>query len=162
MWRQHRAGFSQTAGVFIVLVVLIVAGGAYLTLGQNGPASTTQTSPSSTMTNSEINGVATGYVTVGPSKPVCSANQSCNVDMTGYSLVFRPVCTGTSHACLPIEAALSPSGHYSIFVPPGVYTATGLSPSCGWMGCSTAFPKNVTVVGGMQVVFDINIDTGIR
>jgi len=160
MRRLGRAGMSPAVAVFAIMVVVIVAGGAYLTLIQGGPSNTTQ--PLSTTTSSEIEGVVTGYVTVGPSQPVCRANQTCNVDMSGYSLVFTPVCSGPTHACLPIEAALSPSGHYSILVSPGVYTASGLSPSCGWMGCSAAFPKNVTVMGGMQVVLDINIDTGIR
>jgi hypothetical protein len=30
------------------------------------------------------------------------------------------------------------------------------------MGCASAFPKTVVVEGGMQLVFNINIDTGIR
>jgi hypothetical protein len=82
--------------------------------------------------------------------------------MTGYSLLFTPNCHGSTAGCQPDKAVLSPAGHYSILLPAGNYTVTGLDPSCSWVGCSTAFPKTVVVEGGMQVVFNINIDTGIR
>ncbi len=78
--------------------------------------------------------------------------------MTGYSVIFTPQCAG----CQSQTAALNPAGHYSILLPPGSYAVTGLDPSCPWVGCSTAFPQPVTVVGGMQVELDVQIDTGIR
>ncbi len=109
-----------------------------------------------------MQGVVTGYVAVGPSQPVCYVNQPCTVNVTGYSLVFTPHCPGSSSNCQPIMAALGPGGHYSVLLPAGEYVVTGLSPSCNWMGCSSSFPKTVTVEGGMQLVFNVDIDTGIR
>ena len=82
--------------------------------------------------------------------------------MSGYSLVFTPQCVEYSQNCQAMKAELSPAGHYSILLSPGNYSASGLYPSCPWVGCSSAFPKTVTVEGGMQIVFNVNIDTGIR
>ena len=151
---------------FIPIIAIALLVGGYLSFalisGTTESSSTTtiaQTSTSTT-TNSVIQGVVTGYVTVGPSQPVCSANQSCTEDMTGYSIVFSLQCP--TNLCYSSQATLSPSGHYSILLPPGNYSVSGLEPSCKWMGCSTSFPQTVTVLGGMQLVFNVNIDTGIR
>ncbi len=159
MNRGRRAGISPVVTVFAAVVVAVAAGGAYLAITSGGLNGATS---SSTTGGSAIQGVVTGYVTVGPAQPVCQANQSCNVNVTGYSLVFVATCAGPAHSCSPVLAALSPSGHYSILLPPGEYSVTGLSPSCSWVGCPAAFPKTVTVAAGMQVVVDFSIDTGIR
>jgi hypothetical protein len=81
--------------------------------------------------------------------------------MTGYSLVFTPQCAGQS-GCGSILAPLAPGGHYAVLLDPGEYSVTGLSPSCQWVGCASAFPRTVAVEGGMQLVFNVDIDTGIR
>jgi hypothetical protein len=153
--RSKRRGISASVTVFLALVIAI-AGGLYIgtVLIGAGPVQ-------SSTTGSGIDGVVTGYVTVGPSQPVCSTNQSCNENLTGYSLVFKELCTG-SMSCQTRMAQISPNGHYSILLPAGVYEVTGLSPSCAWVGCSSAFPVTMTVEGGMQLVRDFNIDTGIR
>lgn len=146
--------------VFTLAILLVVAGlfiGGYLSSPSGGGSTGAS---SSTSTGTVIQGVVTGYVTVGPSQPVCRANQSCNVDMTGYSLVFQ-MCSGISN-CQTTKAVLSPSGHYAVLLNPGTHSVTGLDPSCPWVGCSAAFPKSVTVQGGLQLVFNIDIDTGIR
>ena len=143
---------------FVVLIVILLVFGVYLGYGTGGPTST-----SSESTTSVMDGVVTGYVIVGPSQPVCSENQSCNVDLTGYSLQFTSVCSGTPHCQVETSLAqIAPSGHYSILLPAGNYSISGLSPSCKWMGCSSAFPKTIVVEGGMQLSLDVNIDTGIR
>ena len=138
----------------IGLVVLVFLAGAFLgsSPGANGPSSTT----SSTL----IQGIVVGYVTVGPSQPNCPTNQPCTEDMGGYSLVFAFQCPSAPD-CKSMAAVLSPAGHYSILLDPGNYTVTGLSPSCGWPGCSTAFPRGVTVQGGSQIVVNFDVDTGI-
>lgn len=146
-----------------VAAVVVIAGfglGAYLTFefgGFNGNSSSTTTSS----TTSVIQGIVTGYVTAGPSQPVCSANQSCYEDMSAYKVIFVAQC-GEASGCLTEMADMNPAGHYSVLLPPGDYSVTGLSPSCPWLGCSSVFPESVTVEGGMQVVLNINIDTGIR
>ncbi len=153
----RRVGMTQTmtAAMFVALVVVVVLSAAYVMGGfTTAPSSTTSTS-------SGMKGVVAGYVTVGPSQPSCSTTQSCNVNMSGYRLVFTPQCAASA-SCEPSSAPLSPSGHYSILLPAGNYTVTGLSPSCQWQGCSSAFPKDVTVQGGMQITLDFTIDTGIR
>jgi hypothetical protein len=150
-----------TTGGFVSIIVIVLLAGAYLNFTSNSGTIVTQSS-STTTASSGIKGVVTGFVTVGPSQPVCRANQTCNEDLSGYSLVFVSQCPGSQSNCQIIKAELSPSGHYSILVPAGNYSVTGLSPTCSWMGCSSAFPKTVTVQGGMQLVFDVNIDTGIR
>lgn len=103
-----------------------------------------------------------GYVTVGPSRSNCPTDQSCNENMSGYSLAFSPECTGEPGTCEPLMAGIAPGGHYSILLDPGNYTVTGLYPSCPWTGCAAAFPKTIEVIGGMQVVYNFDIDTGIR
>lgn len=147
-----------TAAVFVV-IVFAVAGTAAATYfippwGENNPQST------STATTPVLEGVVTGYVTTGPSQPVCTAGGSCTLNMTGYNLTFTPQCAASS-GCGPSTAVLSPSGHYSALLPAGTYTVT-LGPSCPWLGCSSTFPAEITVVGGSQLVQDFQIDTGIR
>lgn len=147
---------------FAVVVLVMVVGiftAAYLSPGPN-PGGTTQSS--SGPTSSLIQGVVTGFVTVGPSQPSCPSGQSCDVNMSGYSILFEPSCLGTEAPCKVMSAALSQSGHYSILLDPGDYSVTGLSPSCGWLGCSTAFPESVIVQSGVQTVLNFQIDTGIR
>ena len=159
MKRSGSAGTLPAVAVFVLIVAMVVLLGGYLAFTQSGVTTGTE---SSSTTSSTIQGVVTGFVTVGPSQPVCSKNQSCNVDMSGYSLVFTPQCGQSVSTCAVEKAPLSPGGHYSILLPPGEYDVTGLYPSCGWLGCSSAFPRTVTVEGGMQLVFNVNIDTGIR
>ena len=148
-----------TVAVFVTITVLIILAGAYLNLANNGATSTTT---SSTGPTSEIQGVVTGYVTVGPSQPVCTVGQACNVNMSGYEIVFTSQCQQAANSCPVSMAPLSPAGHYSILLSPGTYSVTGLYPSCKWLGCASAFPKTVTVEGGVQLVVNFVIDTGIR
>lgn len=147
---------SAGAVVFPLAVCLIILAffvGSYVSVAGSR-------SSSSSTTNSQMQGVVTGYVTVSPSQPNCPTYQSCDVDMTGYSLLFTPKCAESS-GCSSVSAPLAPGGHYSVLLTPGNYTVTGLSPSCQWSGCASAFPQTVTVEGGMQLVFNIDIDTGI-
>ncbi len=148
---------SLVALAAVAVVAVVVIGGAYVYLNPQPPGAT-----STTTFPNEIDGVVAGYVTVGPAQPVCMANQMCNVNMSGYHLVFAPACARSSTCKGSEEAVLSPSGHYSILLAPGNYTVIGLNPSCGWMGCSSAFPKQVTVQSGVQQTLDFSIDTGIR
>lgn len=155
------ASSDRTIGAlgFVVLLVALIIFGAYLafTLGNTGIPTTSETT-------SAMSGVVVGYVTVGPSQPVCTQNQSCTVDLTGYSLEFTLECTTSSTSCEATTslAPIGPNGHYSILLPAGTYQISGLSPSCPWVGCSAAFPKTVVVQGGMQISVDVSIDTGIR
>lgn len=144
---------------FAMAVFLVVAAFSVAAFWSQPPAQVV-TSESATTTSAEIQGIVTGYVTVGPSQPACQAGQSCDENMSGYSLVFSQ-CVGSS-GCLDMTAAIAPSGHYSILLSTGNYTVTGLTPSCEWPGCASAFPKTVAVQGGMQIVVDFEIDTGIR
>jgi len=158
-------GSSSAAKYAIILVIVIaVVAGVYLSYALGNTSTTSiSTQTSSEGTTPVIDGVVTGYVTVGPSQPVCTANQSCNVNLTGYSLEFTSQCPTTSTCQTQLsKAALSPSGHYSALLPAGNYTVTGLYPSCNWKGCSATFPKMILVEGGNQLVLNINIDTGIR
>ncbi len=169
-------GFASIIAVVIILVAGFVAfeGKNFLNPSSNSSTSTVSETSNSTSTTSlttesqVIQGIITGYVTVGPSQPVCQANESCNVNVTGYSLEFASSCansssvTGSSCRTQTYSAQLSPNGHFSILLPPGQYQITGLSPSCAWMGCSSAFPVSVEVMPGQQIVQNVNIDTGIR
>ena len=143
---------SRGIAGFVVVVVILLCFGAYVSFNS--------TTSESTSTSNSIQGVVTGLVTVGPSQPVCSANQSCTVDLSGYSLQFTSVCGVQS--CQTFLAPIYFSGHFSILLSPGQYSITSIVPSCNWMGCSSAFPRTIEVIGGSQLVVDINIDTGIR
>ena len=149
---------STNPWLFAVMVGLVAAALLVGTYTTPGPGATTST----TTTNSALLGVVTGYVTVGPSQPVCSVGQGCNVNVSGYSIVFTPVCGASGTECRVSTAPLSPSGHYSILLSAGDYSVTGLSPSCPWVGCPAAFPVEVEVQGGMQAVVNFDVDTGIR
>ena len=116
-------------------------------------------STSSGSSSSAMEGVVTGYVIASPSQPTCSSGQSCDENMTGYELVFTAQCGSSS--CQSQMAPLNPAGHYSILLAAGGYAVTGLSPNCPWKGCSAVFPQTVTALGGMQVEFNVDIDTGI-
>jgi len=163
-WKS-KASIGNWVGISIVLTFVIVLGLA-VALVFSGQNSTTQTTTSSS-SSSNIDGIVTGYVTVGPSQPVCLQNQSCNVNIGGYGLEFTLLCQGesttpTSCQNLNYTAEISPSGHYSALLPAGTYSITGMSPSCIWQGCSSTFPKTVVVEGGNQLVLNLNIDTGIK
>ena len=171
MARSKKFSISNSTAISIILVFVLLGVGlsaAIILNGGNG--NTTTSSSSTTSTTQNIGGIVTGYVTVGPSQPVCSENQSCTVDLTGYLLEFTLQCSGTSSSfsystsCSgPVyKATISPSGHYSILLPAGTYSMIGLSPSCSWMGCPSTFPKTVVVQGGLQLVVNVDIDTGIR
>jgi hypothetical protein len=155
--------------IVLVIAVSVTAYSAVVLAGQGQATTTSKTSSSwsstSTTSSSGPDGIIAGYVTVGPSQPVCSANESsCNVDLTGYSLRLSSVCPASSASCevQNFSASIAPSGHYSVLLAPGNYTITGLSPSCSWVGCSSAFPKAVAVEAGQQEVVDVTVDTGIR
>ena len=150
---------SANSWLFAGTVGLVAAALLAGTYAYPGSGSTTS---STTTTDSALLGVVTGYVTVGPSRPVCLPGQSCNVNVSGYSIVFTPRCGAPGTGCPASTTPLSPSGHYSILLPAGNYSVTGLSPSCQWVGCSVAFPMEVEVQGGMQILVNFNIDTGIR
>ncbi|MDE1852541.1 MAG: hypothetical protein KGI38_02205 [Thaumarchaeota archaeon] len=104
-------------------------------------------------------GMVEGVVSVGPSQPVCRVGESCNVNMTGYSLIFTWQCYGLCPA-LSRPVALGADGRYAVSLPVGTYTAS-LS-SCPWLGCSSALPRTVTVDSGLTTTLNITIDTGIR
>ena len=140
---------------FVVVVVILICFGVFVAYVSSP---TTQTSSSSS--SNSIEGIVTGLVTVGPSQPSCSGNQSCNVNLSGYSLQFTLICQAAS--CQSYLATIAPSGHYSILLAPGQYSITGLVPTCIWDGCLTTFPLTVKVVEGLQIVVNINIDTGIK
>jgi hypothetical protein len=75
--------------------------------------------------------------------------------MSLYSLVFKPLpCSGGS--CQSSLASIYPTGHYSALLAPGNYTMW-LYPSCKWSGCASAFQHPVTVIGGQQIVLNIDI-----
>jgi hypothetical protein len=153
-----------------IVAVVLVASLFYLLIPVSIQHSTTSSSSSSSTTQPTIQGIIAGYVTVGPSQPACSTNQSsCTEDLSGYSLQFSSQCgtTGSASSSTSCEgstysAEIAPSGHYSILLAPGNYTITGLLPSCTWAGCASSFPQSVVVEAGQQLVVDINIDTGIR
>lgn len=147
-------GTRDLAG-FVVVVAILICFGTFVAY-ESLPTSVTTSSSSSNSTQ----GIITGFVTVGPSQPSCSANQSCNVNLSGYSLQFTSSCQAAS--CQSYLAAIAPSGHYSILLSSGQYLITGLVPSCNWLGCSATFPQTVEVLAGSQLVVNINIDTGIR
>jgi len=152
----------------VIIVVLIGAALFYFSAGVGAGHPTGSSSSSSSASQSAIQGIVAGIVTVGPSQPVCSPNQPCTEDLTGYSLVFTSQCgTGAAPQSASCQrqnytAPIAPSGHYSILLVPGNYTISGLSPSCNWVGCSASFPKAVTVEGGQQLIVNVNVDTGIR
>jgi hypothetical protein len=156
------AGISTLAAsvVLVLVVALALSVGAYVSYQSSSTTATTHSSTATTASTG-IDGVVTGYVTVGPSQSSCTAGQQCNENMTGYSLVFTPQCTAGSSDCQARTAALTSWGHYSILLPAGNYSVTGLYPSCSWVGCSSAFPKTIAVEGGMQLVFNVDIDTEI-
>jgi hypothetical protein len=160
-WMAAR-GLASTVALIAVVAAAVVVGIYFLGQAVAGGTTSSTLTTSSSGTETAMQGVVTGYVTVGPAQPVCSVNQNCNVNLTGYSLVFTPICSGSTSTCNSSSAPISPSGHYSVLLPAGNYTVTGLYPNCQWAGCSSAFPKGIAVQGGMQLVFDVSIDTGIR
>jgi hypothetical protein len=166
---KHRAATTSnfTLAVVIVVVVIIGTAIAYLvaSTGEAGKSSST----SSTNSVPTMQGIVVGYVTVLQS--TCSstgsqsASSSCTPDLSGYTLLFTSQCetsSGTSPStvsCLEqaFSAPIGPNGHYSVLLAPGAYMITGLSPSCNWTGCSSVFPRAVTVIAGQQLVVNIEI-----
>ena len=166
--RTSRGMATKRALLIIVVLILVVSVFAYSiaiagkSQGETSSTSAYSNSGTSGTSSSSPDGIIAGYVTVGPSQPACKANESCTVDLTGYSLEISSVCQATPCEVQNFSAPIAPSGHYSVLLPPGNYSMTGLSPSCSWLGCSSTFPMAVTVEAGQQEVVNVMVDTGIR
>lgn len=160
----RRAAVSSSTAIAGAIVAVILGASLFYFATLTGAGHSTASSSSSSSSTATIQGIIAGTVNVGPSQPVCGPNQSCTEDLTGYSLVFGHVCGTSSASCQEqnFTAPIGPNGHYSILLAPGNYTIEGLSPSCNWVGCSSSFPKAVTVEGGQQLIVNISVDTGIR
>ena len=144
---------SIAAGLIIVIIVSGLTG-AWVGYSSKGGATETTTLTSivttsvSSTTSSEEQGIVTGIVTV--------EGQSAPSNLSSFALVFVPKCSSGSN-CQVTLAYIYPTGHYSILLNPGNYTVFWLYPSCQWAGCSAAFPQEVAVVGGMQVVLNFDL-----
>ena len=79
----------------LLVVAVLVVFGVYLIYASvhSGQDTTSSVETNSATSSLAISGVVTGLVTVGPSQPVCSPNQSCSVNLTGYSLIFASQCS---------------------------------------------------------------------
>lgn len=157
--RRERGGVSTTV-LFAAIVVLVVAAMGYYAAEMGGTSSS-----SSSTVQSTAKRVVAGTVTVGPSSPSCGANEACTEDFSGCSLEFASRCGsgGGTQSCTSqtFRAPIFASGHYSILLPAGEYSITGLSPPCSWSGCASEFPLAVSVAPGDQVVVNVNVETGI-
>jgi len=182
--KSPRRAVSTPAVLVAIAVFVIAAGaGAYYYSTNSVAGQTTTTTPTSTTTatypasstasstatssvtstsfsatTSGMNGVVAGQVTVGPSSPVCKVGQSCTVNMTGYSLIFTSQCSAS--VCPSTSVTLTSWGSYNAFLPPATYVVT--MNRCPWVGCASQLPQTLTVIGGQEIVLNINIDTGIR
>ena len=145
------------AVVLILAIILSGLVGGFIGYSVKGYTTITTTSTStvtisvSATTNtgqSSMQGVVTGMVTV--------EGQTVS-NLSDYDLVFVRLCMGLTSSCPTTLVSIYSSGHYSALLDPGNYTVSSLFPSCPWAGCSSAFPKEVTVTGGMQVVFNIDV-----
>ena len=84
---------SKVLSLLLVVAILVVFGVYLIYASVHSGQNTTSTVETSSVTSLDISGVVTGLVTVGPSQPVCSPNQSCNVNLTGYGLIFTSQCS---------------------------------------------------------------------
>jgi hypothetical protein len=144
---------SMVAAGLILAIIVCGLAGAVIGYSLKGSATVTTTSTStvttsvSASTSSEIQGIVTGIVTVeGQTEPS---------NLSSYALVFVRQCSPGPNCPISL-ASIYPTGHYSILLNPGNYTVSWLFPFCPWAGCSSALPQKVTVVGGMQVVLNID------
>lgn len=141
-----RPGVSPKAAALVVACVGLAVGLA-IALVPTRPASTGS------------DGTVEGVVSIGPAQPVCRVGESCNLNMSGYSLTFTPSCGGLCTSLsrsVPLEA----DGSYSIALVSGKYIVS--MGSCGWIGCSSALPRTISVSAGGTTLLNITIDTGIR
>jgi hypothetical protein len=160
--------FLVVVMVFLAFVVGLIFGGAAGTTTTSVTATTTVTRCSQctfTIVNNH-DAFVQGVVTVGPAVSICFLNWSCNVDVTGYSLVFSmtSACPPEAEICMmyilaPVTAVLNATGGYQVTLPQGQYQIS--MPDCFWMGCQTTFPFNVVLYGGVHYTYSFNIDTGI-
>jgi hypothetical protein len=148
-----RISISNSAAISILVVFVVLGAGLAAAIyygGNNQSGSTTLTSTSTLTSAQKMDGVVTGYVTFGSS--------TTSATLGGYSLEFSTVCsTGASCRISNYSAPISPSGHYSVLLPAGTYSITGLKPTCPWADCSSILPRTVFVAGGIQLVVNIVI-----
>jgi hypothetical protein len=160
MKRRHGSAAVGNSVIFAATFVIVLGALVFYSVALSGTGG-----PTTSTAESTAQGIIAGFVTVGPSQPVCVQGQTCTVDIAGYSLVFISQCgasSSTSCQGQDFTAQIGPNGHYSIMLAPGNYVMTGLAPSCNWLGCSLSFPKAVAVEGGQQIIVNVEIDTGIR
>jgi hypothetical protein len=145
----------RTKGMTLASVAVILVG-----LALAAPVQGT-TAIGSNYANASNLGAVKGIVVAGPATPVCTAGKPCNVNMTGYTLVFVMKCRpGNICQQLAIGVGLSSNGHYSVRLPTHAYQVT-LEP-CPWLGCHSVFPTVIAVKDHETTIFDAYIDTGIR
>ncbi len=101
-------------------------------------------------------GTLSGQVDIGPFCPVQPIS-GCPVPTGVYSsreVVIQPVVGGS------ITVRLNDTGGFSATLAPGTYSLT--LTNCTFVGCSSALPKEVTILPGKTTFVQISIDTGIR
>lgn len=146
---------SNSVAISILCILIVVGIGVAAVIifgGNNGGGSTTLSSTSTSSTSiQKMDGVITGYVTIGSS--------TTSGSLVGYSLEFSLACPSGSSACevLNYSASISPSGHYSVLLPAGTYSIVGLEPTCPITSCSSISPDTVVVEGGVQLVVNVAI-----
>src|SRR5579872_6746928 len=99
---RHTIGNSVALSAILVFVVLGIGLTALIVFNEKNGLTTSST----TSSIDNIDGVVTGYVTVG---------SSSSLGFNGYSLEFKLICEPSATNCqsLNYSAPVSPGGHYS-------------------------------------------------
>ena len=93
-----------------------------------------------------------GKVTLAPSKPVCTEDESCSKPAPGVLLTFRR--EGRTAATV----TTTPAATFRVLLPPGPYTVVAPRYRVG----SGVTPRVVRVPRGRIARVDLEIDTGIQ
>ena len=90
-----------------------------------------------------------GFVTRGPTKPVCQVQMPCTAPYAHATLVF-------SRAAVTRKVTTDTTGKYRVALPTGRWSLRVQSSRFGWT------PRSVVVPSARYARLNIDVDTGIR
>jgi hypothetical protein len=119
---------------------------------------------SSTIVGESPTGTLDANFSIGPTRPLCSANSTVGPAPSPYSSIEAVVTPSPSGqaSTLPIvwtSDGCEVNGSLQASLAPGAYSLN-LS-SCNFLGCVSSLPRSFLVVAGGSTSLDVEIETGI-
>jgi len=119
---------------------------------------------SSTTVGEPLTGTLDANFSIGPTRPLCTANSTVGPAPSSYSSIEAVVTPSPSGQASTLPVVWTSNGcevygSLQASLAPGAYSLN-LS-SCNFLGCVSALPRSFLVVAGQSASLDVQIETGI-